>query len=156
MRKTVAATALALAAVLLTGCGDGTGKHSGGKGGGDTGKGTEQAAKPDAGAGAGDAAGGRAKREVTLEVLGSGTAQIAYTLDGSEFEQVTLPWKKTATIELTGAEQRVGRLVSVVPGSVQGSDGLLRAAACAITVDGRKVADNEEGESAKPCQSRVK
>ncbi|MFJ9802292.1 hypothetical protein [Streptomyces wuyuanensis] len=155
MRKTVAATALALAAVLLTGCGDGTGKHSGGKGDGDTGRGTEQAAKPDAGAGAGDA-GGRAKREVTLEVLGTGTAQIAYTLDSSKFEQVTLPWKKTATIELTAAEQRVGRLVSVVPGSVQSSDGLLRAAACAITVDGRKVADNEEGKSAKPCQSRVK
>ncbi|MFF4742804.1 hypothetical protein ACGF3K_07910 [Streptomyces sp. NPDC047980] len=153
MRKTVTATALALAAVLLTGCGDGSGKHSGGRSGEDgRAGGTQRTATPDAG---GDAK-GTAKREVTLEVLGTGTAQVAYHLDTSKFEQVTLPWKKTATIELTAAEQQVGRLVSVVPGSIQGSDGLLQAAPCVITVDGRKVADNQEGKVAKPCQFRVK
>ncbi|MBT2228657.1 hypothetical protein [Nonomuraea sp. NEAU-A123] len=58
--------------------------------------------------------------------------------DGSESE-ATLPWSKTAMIELTGAEQRVGRLVSVVSGSVLDTSGQLKPAACRIVVDGKTV-----------------
>ncbi|HUR05721.1 MAG TPA: hypothetical protein VM347_24470 [Nonomuraea sp.] len=83
-----------------------------------------------------------AARTVKLEVLGKGKAMqpIMYVADenGSESD-ATLPWSKTATIELTGAEQRVGRLVSVVSGSVQDASGQLKPAACRIVVDGKTV-----------------
>ncbi|MEN8651211.1 hypothetical protein ABCR94_11345 [Streptomyces sp. 21So2-11] len=47
--------------------------------------------------------------------------------------------------------------MSVVPGSVQGSDGMLHAAPCLITVDGKKVADNQGGKSDKTlCEYLVK
>jgi hypothetical protein len=83
-----------------------------------------------------------AARTVKLEVLGKGKAMqpIIYVADedGSESD-ATLPWSKTATIRLTGAEQRVGRLVSVVSGSVQDASGQLKPAACRIVVDGKTV-----------------
>ncbi|MFD1539952.1 hypothetical protein [Nonomuraea guangzhouensis] len=83
-----------------------------------------------------------ATRTVKLEVLGKGKIMqpIIYVADedGSESD-TTLPWSKTATIELTGAEQRVGRLVSVVSGSVKDASGLLKPAACRIVVDGKTV-----------------
>ncbi|MFI0717369.1 hypothetical protein ACH4SK_43865 [Streptomyces inhibens] len=72
-------------------------------------------------------------------------------------EKVKLPWKKTSTITLTtDAEKRIGTAVSAVPGSVPGSDGTLHAAACVITLDGKKVADNQSGKSDKMCQYKVK
>lgn len=87
-----------------------------------------------------------AARTVKLEVLGKGKAMqpIMYVADedGSESD-ATLPWSKTATIELTGAEQRVGRLVSVVSGSVQDASGQLKPAACRIVVDGKTVASGK-------------
>ncbi|MCA2222605.1 MmpS family protein [Nonomuraea aurantiaca] len=84
-----------------------------------------------------------ATRTIKLEVLGKGRAMqpIMYMADEDGTENnATLPWSRTATIELTGAEQRVGRLVSVVSGSVQDASGQLKPAACRITVDGKKVA----------------
>ena len=39
--------------------------------------------------------------------------------------------------------------VSIVPGSVKGDDGMYRAASCVIKVDGKKVADNDDGKSEK-------
>lgn len=72
-------------------------------------------------------------------------------------ENVTLPWKKTSTITLTtDAEKKAGLSVSVVPGSVPGSDGMLQPAACVITVDGKKAADNQGGKSDKMCEYTVK
>ncbi|WP_433242669.1 hypothetical protein ACQPYK_38485 [Streptosporangium sp. CA-135522] len=88
--------------------------------------------------------------EVTLEVNGKGKLYqpIAYFADtnGSESD-VTLPWKKTVTIELTKAEQKAGYLVSVIPGSVRGSNGMLEPAKCRILVDGKVVATNDSGEN---------
>ncbi|MGI5270886.1 hypothetical protein ACQEUU_17155 [Nonomuraea sp. CA-218870] len=87
-----------------------------------------------------------AVRQVKLEVLGKGkSAQpIVYNLDTNGTENdADLPWSKTAEIELTEAEQKVGRLVSVVSGSVQDANGQLRPAACRITVDGEKVASGK-------------
>lgn len=81
-------------------------------------------------------------RKVKLEVLGKGEAvqPIAYNADESGTETAaTLPWSRTADIELTGAEQEVGRLVSIVAGSVRDKNGQFRPAPCRITVDGERV-----------------
>ncbi|WP_162794890.1 hypothetical protein [Nonomuraea lactucae] len=79
---------------------------------------------------------------VTLEVLGKGkaTQPIVYVADtnGSESD-ATLPWSKTVTIELNGAEQQIGRPVSVVAPSVKAESGMLEASRCRITVDGEEV-----------------
>ncbi|NUW34387.1 hypothetical protein HTZ77_23535 [Nonomuraea sp. SMC257] len=84
-----------------------------------------------------------AVRTVKLEVLGEGRAvqPIMYVGDfnGSETGGMTLPWSKTVTLELTPAEQKVGKLVSVVAGGVQTSDGQIAEGSCRISVDGRKV-----------------
>ncbi len=64
-----------------------------------------------------------ATREVTVEVKGTGKSKVMYTLDDSSFEQVTLPWKKPATIAARRAEQEVGQLVIVTPGNMTRSDG---------------------------------
>ncbi|MBB4938156.1 hypothetical protein FHR32_002461 [Streptosporangium album] len=89
-------------------------------------------------------------REVTLEVNGKGKVfqPIVYAADtdGTESD-VTLPWKKTVTIELTEAEQKVGYLVSVIPGAVRDAKGMLRPARCRILVDGKEVATNDAGEN---------
>ncbi|WP_336204927.1 hypothetical protein [Nonomuraea sp. LPB2021202275-12-8] len=85
----------------------------------------------------------KAVRKVKLEVIGKGKAAqpIIYNADESGVESdATLPWSRTAEIELTGAEQEVGRLVSIVSGSVRGADGQFKPAPCRITVDGRRVA----------------
>ncbi|MFG1961131.1 hypothetical protein [Nonomuraea sp. NPDC049028] len=84
-----------------------------------------------------------ATRTIKLEVLGKGKTMqpIMYMADEDGTENnATLPWSRTATIELTGAEQRVGRLVSVVSGSVKDASGQLKPAPCRIIVDGKKVA----------------
>jgi len=57
---------------------------------------------------------------------------------------------------LEGAELKVGVTVSVVPGSVKGPDGTLKPAPCTIEVDGKQVADNQDGKSAKPCEYKLK
>ncbi len=87
--------------------------------------------------------------EVTLEVNGKGRIYqpIAYFADtnGSE-SNVTLPWKKTVTVELTQAEQKVGYPVSVIPGAVRDSNRMLKPARCRILVNGKEVATNDGGE----------
>ncbi|WP_143688626.1 hypothetical protein [Streptomyces barkulensis] len=156
MRKATAGLALIVSGVLLTGCG-------GGDDGGAEGKPAPSASgsqEPGGGSG-GDAGGGADKggevvREVTLEVGGTGKTQIAYVADGNKAEQVTLPWKKTVELSLTKAEQEVGVLVSVVPGSVPGEDGMLKPAPCTITVDGEKVDDNQDGKDVLGCKHTVK
>ncbi|MFF3454482.1 hypothetical protein ACFYXH_09135 [Streptomyces sp. NPDC002730] len=147
MRKIITGSALVLATALLTGCGGDDGPAT-----------TDKSAKADAsGKSQSEAGSGEVKHEVTLEVLGTGTSQVYYNLDTNKMEKVTLPWKKTATITLTtDAEKRIGTSVSVVPGSVTGSDGMLHPAACVITVDGKKVSDNQGGKSNKMCEAKVK
>ncbi|MFP8904223.1 hypothetical protein [Streptomyces atacamensis] len=153
MRRTTAGLALIVSGALLTGCG-------GGDGGGAEGKPAPSASgseEPGGGAGGGGAGeGGEVVREVTLEVQGTGKTQIAYAADGNRTEEVTLPWKKTVELSLTKAEQEVGVLVSVVPGSVPGDDGMLRPAPCTITVDGEKVDDNQDGKDVLGCKHKVK
>ncbi|WP_344578421.1 hypothetical protein [Nonomuraea roseoviolacea] len=89
------------------------------------------------------AEGPTAVRTVKLEVLGEGRAvqPIMYVGDfnGTETGGMTLPWSKTVTLELTPAEQKVGKLVSVVAGGVQTTDGQITEGSCRISVDGRKV-----------------
>lgn len=74
----------------------------------------------------------------------------------SGFEQQTLPWTKTGTVELTAAEQKVGYLVNVVPGTVTGPDGKLQQAPCVIKVDGKKVAESDGVKTAKGCSYTIK
>ncbi|MFI7241667.1 hypothetical protein [Streptomyces qinglanensis] len=141
--------AVVTAAVVLTACGsDGGDKAASGD------KTTPDAKKTiDAGA-----HGGEVKRKVTLEVRGKGAlAQgISYQLGSSGSETGSLPWKKTETLTLTSAQQKVGVLVSIVPGSVAGPDGTLKPGACIITVDGKEVADNRGGKSDKGCTYKVR
>ncbi|KWT63819.1 hypothetical protein ADL21_00155 [Streptomyces albus subsp. albus] len=146
MRKITTGAALALAMALLTGCGsDGGSKPAADKT-------TDAKPKPKP-----HSAGGEARHTVTLEVLGTGSAQVYYNLDNNKFETVTLPWKKTSTITLsTDAEKRIGRAVSVTPGSVPAPDGTLRAADCVITVDGKKVAEQKGSRAATICKYTVK
>lgn len=147
MRKIITGAALVLTTTaLLTGCGSDDSPATADK----PAKATQPKAKPEGGS-------GEVKHEVTLEVLGTGTTSVYYNLDTNKFEQVQLPWKKSATITLTtDAEKKVGLGVSVVPGSVTGSDGMLHAAPCVITVDGKKVADNQNGKSDKMCEFKLK
>ncbi|MET9800265.1 hypothetical protein [Streptomyces sp. NPDC006368] len=149
MRRTVTAVALAVTAALLTGCGSDNGNAKG-KTGGDSGKAPEttRSAPP-------TPAAGEATHEVTLEVRGTGSTQIMWHAAGSGFEQQTLPWSKTETVELTAAEQKVGYLLSVVPGSVKGADGMLKQAPCTIKVDGKQVADNDGGKNPKGCTYKL-
>lgn len=88
----------------------------------------------------------KAVRLVKLEVLGKGKAAqpIMYNADESGVEnEAELPWSRTARIELTGAEQQVGRLVSIVAGSVRAANGQFKPAPCRIIVDGEKVASGK-------------
>lgn len=147
-RRTTAGLALIVSGVLLTGCGGGDDGGAEGKPAPSTSGGEEP--------GGGADKGGEVVREVTLEVRGTGKTQIAYVADGNGTEQVTLPWKKTVELSLTKAEQKVGVLVSVVPGSVPGDDGMLKPAPCTITVDGEKVDDNQDGKDVLGCKHMVK
>lgn len=79
-----------------------------------------------------------------------------YNAASQGFEEQKLPWTLTETVELTAAEQRVGYLVSVVPGTVTANDGTLQMGPCVIKVDGKKVADNAEGKTEKGCTYKIK
>ncbi|WP_030299687.1 hypothetical protein [Streptomyces katrae] len=156
MRKIVTGAALVLAAGVLTGCGGGGSKSEEAKGSTAPAKPAASASSSPSGSGKPASGGGEVSHEVTLEVLGSGPAQIYYNLASNKGEQVTLPWKKTETITFTTeAEKRIGTTVSVVPGSVQAADGMLKPASCVITVDGKKVADNQDGKTPM-CTYRLK
>ncbi|OKK05942.1 hypothetical protein AMK26_07550 [Streptomyces sp. CB03234] len=146
MRKTITTAALVLAATLLTGCGGGSTDDPKPASGAPSAKPSE-AAKGD----------GPVSHQVTLEVQGTGSTLVYYNLDTNKGEQVTLPWKKTATITFTTeAEKKIGTVVSVVPGSVPAADGTLKAAPCVITVDGKKVADNKGANDKDPSSSMCK
>jgi hypothetical protein len=146
MRKIIMGAALVLTTSLLTGCGSSDSPAAADK----SATSAQPKANPESGS-------GEVKHEVTVEVLGSGTTSVYYNLDTNRMEKVQLPWRKTSTITLTtDAEKEVGLGVSVVPGSVTGPDGMLHAAPCAITVDGKKVADNQGGKSGKMCEFKVK
>ncbi|KJY21826.1 MULTISPECIES: hypothetical protein [Streptomyces] len=156
MRRTITAVTLcAGAALLLTGCGSAEPKPApeGGK------QQPQPAASKDQGQGpapAPAAGGGGAKHEVTLEVGGTGRTAVMYSGIGSGFEQQTLPWTKSGTAELTAAEQKVGYLVNVVPGTITGADGKLRQAPCTIKVDGKVVAESDGVTNAKGCSYMIK
>ncbi|MEW2416450.1 hypothetical protein AB0953_22375 [Streptomyces sp. NPDC046866] len=163
MRRMVTGVALVVAAAVLTGCGsDGGKKADGGTDGAGAKASAAQTPSPSATATAtgkapaGKGAGEGATHEVTLEVSGQGRTQIMYNADTSGFEQQTLPWTKTETVRLTGAEQKVGHLVTVIPGSIQGADGMLQQAPCVIKVDGKQVADNNGGKNPKGCSYQLK
>ncbi|OEJ31550.1 hypothetical protein [Streptomyces subrutilus] len=151
MRRTTTGTALgaaAAAAVLLTGCGSDTPKPAA-----DNGKpGASQSPASSAPA----AKSGGATHEVTLEVGGTGKTAVMYSGVDSGFEQQTLPWTKSGTVELTAAEQKVGYLVNVVPGTITGADGKLQQAPCVIKVDGKKVAESDGVTTTKGCSYTIK
>ncbi|MFF4580028.1 hypothetical protein [Streptomyces sp. NPDC001389] len=154
MRRTATLTiGLLAAAALLTGCG--SGKKDAGP--------AKEAVSPNASPNASPSGGAKGSapgkkgvpHQVVFEVGGSGAAQVMWIGNSNHFEQVTLPWTKTESMQLEGAELKVGVTVSVVPGSVKGPDGMLTAAPCAIKVDGRQVADNQGGKSAGPCAYKL-
>ncbi|MFF5475081.1 hypothetical protein [Streptomyces achromogenes] len=152
MRRTATLTiGLLAAAVVVTGCG-GEKKHAG--------PAKADKATPStsaSGEAKGSAAGAKGvSHQVVFEVGGTGTAQVMWNGNSNHFEQVTLPWTKTETMRLREAELKVGVMVSVVPGSVQGPDGMLKPAPCTIKVDGKRVADNQDGKSPKPCEYKLK
>lgn len=150
MRKTVVGVGLLVAAALLTGCGsDSTNGNAKAGNDGATAE-ASQSPSPTAAEKQG------AIHEVILEVEGQGTTSIMYNAASSGFDQQTLPWKKTETVELTAAEQKVGYLVSVVPGSIQAANGTLQQAPCLIKVDGKQVADNDGGKNPKGCSYKIK
>lgn len=158
-KKIVIGAVVALSTVLLAGYGSDGDSSKKGKGhqadkAGKTDKSVSEGANPKQD-GAASSHSAAVKREVTLEVRGSGSSQIYYNLDSNKMEKVTLPWKKTSTITLeTDAEKKVGLGVSVVPGSVTGPDGMLRPADCVIIVDSEQVVDNSGGKSM--CKYMVK
>ncbi|MFD7910311.1 hypothetical protein ACFV30_06225 [Streptomyces sp. NPDC059752] len=143
-----ALTACAAAAALLTGCGSAEPKPK------PAGEGAPPAAS--ASAPSAPAKAGGATHEVTLEVGGTGKTAVMYNGIGSGFEQQTLPWSKSGTAELTAAEQKVGYLVSVVPGTINGADGTLQQAPCVIKVDGKKVAESDGVTTVKGCSYTIK
>ncbi|GGZ81538.1 hypothetical protein ACFOOM_21865 [Streptomyces echinoruber] len=148
MRRTLhGAVALVITVMLLTGCAD-----SGDETRQDEGKG--KTAATDASSGT---ASQKATYRVTLKVTGKGTTSIMYIVNSNHFEQQRkLPWTKTETVALTSAEQKVGHLVSIVPGSIQAADGTLQQAPCVIEVDGKQVADNDGGNDPKGCRYELK
>ncbi|MFF1555981.1 hypothetical protein [Streptomyces sp. NPDC058279] len=151
MRKTATLTISLLAATaLLTGCG--SEKK-------DAGPAKAAAASPSASAsGAKGSSSGKkgVPHQVVFEVDGTGPSNVMWIGNTNHFEQVTLPWTKTESMQLEGAELKVGVTVSLVPGSVKGPDGMLKAAPCTIKVDGKQVADNQGGGSDKPCTYKLK
>ncbi|GGR92196.1 hypothetical protein [Streptomyces nojiriensis] len=141
-------TACAAAAVLLTGCGGAKPKPEPADG--------SKGPAASASAPSAPAKAGGATHEVTLEVGGTGTTAVMYNGIGSGFGQQTLPWSKSGTAELTAAEQKVGYLVSVIPGTINGADGTLQQAPCVIKVDGKKVAESDGVTTAKGCSYTIK
>ncbi|WDM14640.1 hypothetical protein J3S85_25890 [Streptomyces lavenduligriseus] len=152
MRKTATLTISVLATMaLVTGCG-GEKKDAG------PAKTSEVSpSSPASGEAKGSAAGKKGvPHQVIFEVGGTGTTQIMWKGNSNHFQQVTLPWTKTETMQLQDAELKVGVTVSVVPGSVKGPDGMLKPAPCTIKVDGKQVADNQNGKSSEPCEYKLK
>lgn len=156
MRRTTIATALcAAAAVLLTGCGSedsGKPKPAGSSGGPAASASTPGAQSPSAP----PAKSAAATHEVVLEVGGTGTTPVMYSGLDSGFEPQTLPWSKSGTAELTAAEQKVGYLVNVIPGTITGPDGKLQQAPCTIKVDGKVVAQSDGVKETKGCSYTIK
>ncbi|MDK0521369.1 hypothetical protein [Streptomyces sp. ML-6] len=148
MRKTATLTiSLLAAAVLVTGCGSEK-KDTG------PARTSETSASGEA---KGSSSGKKGvPHQVVFEVGGTGATQVMWNGSSNHFEQVTLPWTKTESMQLEDAELKVGVTVSVVPGSVKGPDGMLKPAPCTIKVDGKQVADNQDGKSAKPCEYKLK
>ncbi|MGW7260765.1 hypothetical protein [Streptomyces sp. NPDC054834] len=152
MRKTATLTiSLLAAAALVTGCGSEKKDARPAKAG---------EASPSASA-TGEAKGSSSGKngvphQVVFEVGGTGPAKVMWIGNTNHFEEVTLPWTKTESVQLEGAELKVGVTVSVVPGSIEGPDGMLKPAPCTIKVDGKQVADNQDGKSAKPCEYKLK
>ncbi|MGW6982727.1 hypothetical protein ACWGE1_25365 [Streptomyces sp. NPDC054932] len=140
------------AAVLLTGCGSAKPKPAAAESGGPKPAGSASSAP----AKSAPAKAGGATHEVTLEVGGTGSTAIMFSGIGSGFEQQTLPWSKSGTAELTAAEQKVGYLVNVVPGTIKGPDGKLQQAPCVIKVDGKKVAESDGVTTVKGCSYTIK
>ncbi|MFI9063856.1 hypothetical protein ACIGQE_18495 [Streptomyces sp. NPDC053429] len=152
MRKTATLTfSLLAAAMLLTGCG--SEKK-------DAGPAKTGSASPSASASSGAKGSSSGMKgvphQVVFEVGGTGASKVMWIGNTNHFEQVTLPWTKTESMQLEGAELKVGVTVSVVPGSVKASDGMLKAAPCTIKVDGKVVADNQDGTSPEPCMYKLK
>lgn len=152
MRKTATLTiSLLTTAALVTGCG-GEKKDAAPVAAGQT--------SPSASAsnGAKGSASGKkgVSHQVVFKVGGAGAAQVMWNGNSNHFEQVKLPWTKTESMQLEGAEMKVGVTVSVVPGSVKGTDGMLKPAPCTIEVDGKQVADNQGGKSAEFCKYKIK
>lgn len=152
MRKTATlAITLLAAAALLTGCG--SEKK-------DAGPAKPGEASPSVSASGGAKGSSSGKKgvphQVVFEVGGTGAAQVMWIGNTNHFEQVTLPWTKTESMQLEGAELKVGVTVSVVPGSVKGPDGMLKPAPCTIKVDGKQVADNQDGTSDEHCKYELK
>ncbi|MFH8453755.1 hypothetical protein ACH4CD_31465 [Streptomyces fungicidicus] len=139
MRRVMTVTALIAAAGLMTACGgsgDGDEKE---RAGGSTAASSSEASSE----------GEDKTYEVTLEVGGEGKSSVYYTLGTNSTEQVTLPWKKTDEMTLNSTERKVGIIVSVVPGPVKLSNGQLGTAPCSITVDGKKVVEDQGGAEGK-------
>ncbi|MEV5283200.1 hypothetical protein [Streptomyces sp. NPDC052811] len=146
---TLAAAFLA-ASVLLTGCGS------------EKSAGPDKAGEASPGASIGGGAQGSTSEkkgvahQVVFEVGGTGTGKVGWVGNTNHFEQVTLPWTKTESMQLEGAELKVGINISVVPASIEGSDGMLKPAPCTIKVDGKEVADNQGGKSNTYCKYKIK
>ncbi|MFJ6718719.1 hypothetical protein [Streptomyces sp. NPDC091259] len=156
MRKTAILTiSLLAAASLLTGCGS----EKEGAAPVKTGH-ASPSASPSASASGGAKGSSSGKKgvvhEVVFEVGGTGASKVLWIGNTNHFEQVTLPWTKTESVQLEGAELKIGVTVSVVPGSVKGADGMLKPAPCTIKVDGKQVADNQDGKTAEPCNYKLK
>ncbi|MEU7072995.1 hypothetical protein AB0B30_28075 [Streptomyces narbonensis] len=152
MRNTATLTISLLAmAVLVTGCGSEKKDAS-------PAKASEASSSIPASGEAKDSTSGKkgVPHQVVFEVGGMGAAQVMWNGNSNHFDQVTLPWSKTESMQLEGAELKVGVTVSVVPGSVKGPDGMLKPAPCTIKVDGKQVADNQDGASPKPCEYKLK
>ncbi|NXY93190.1 hypothetical protein HYE82_01880 [Streptomyces sp. BR123] len=152
MSKTATLTiSLLTAAVLVTGCGSEKKDDS-------PAKASEVSPSASASSEANGSSSGKkgVPHQVVFEVGGTGAAQVMWNGNSNHFDQVTLPWTKTEAMQLEGAELKVGVTVSVVPGSVTGPDGMLKPAPCTIKVDGKQVADNQDGKSPKPCEYKIK
>lgn len=163
MRKTARGAVLATAvALVLTGCGSSGDENEDAKQKTESSApdgGSDEAADEKSDAGDNGADDGTTTREVTLEVSGEGTVVggVTYMLNSMETEQLdTLPWTKTETLPLRGAEVKVGRAVTVTPPSVQEPSGKLVPATCVIKVDGKKIADNTNKEGGSGCSATVK
>ncbi|MFC8373898.1 MULTISPECIES: hypothetical protein [unclassified Streptomyces] len=141
MRRATTVTALIVAAGLMTACGGGSSSD---------GEKKERAGGSTVASSSGPASEGEDRTyEVTIEVGGEGKTSVYYNLDTNRSEQVTLPWKKSGELTLNSTQRKVGTIVSVVPGPVKMSNGQLGAAPCSITVDGKKVVEDEGGVEGK-------